>query len=149
MKLHTDTNSAMNAVTAYDTGFVEINKIRFEHAVAFCPLGEITRWPAQNPQDISFELLLQATRLSLAAVDPLSFLDEDEYSTPRIEGDKPEVLLVGTGSRQIMLPHTVTHQLLRIGVGVEVMSTPAACRTYNILMGEGRKVVAAMIPTSA
>ena len=136
----------MNAVTAYDAGFVEINRIRFDHAIAFGPLGEITRWPAQNPLDISFELLLQAARLSLAAVDPLSFLDEDEFSAPRIEGDKPEVLLVGTGSTQVMLPHAITQQLLRIGVGVEVMSTPAACRTYNILMGEGRKVVAALIP---
>jgi len=146
LKLHTDTTSAMNAVTSYGAGFVEINKIRFEHAIAFGPLGEITRWPAQNPLDISVELLMQAARLSLAPLNPMDFLAEDEHTSPSIIGEKPEVLLVGTGSQQIFLPHAVTQQLLRIGIGVEVMSTPAASRTYNILMGEGRRVVAALIP---
>ena len=58
---------------------------------------------------------------------------------------RPEVLLVGTGSRQRMLDHKVLSPLLRAGVGVECMTTEAAARTYNILMAEGRQVIAALL----
>ena len=145
LKLHTDANAAMNTVTAYGAGFVQINTTRFEHAIVFAPLGDVTQWPAKDPSDISTDLLMQAARLTLAPVDPLTFLDEDEDSPPAIVGERPEVLLVGTGSRQQMLAHSVTQPLLRIGVGIEVMSTPAAARTYNILMSEGRRVIAALL----
>ena len=146
MKLHTDTNSAMNTVTGYGDGFVEVNKVRFNHAIAFGPLGEIARWPTLNPSDISTELLLAAAKLSLAPLDPMAFLESDEAATPRVIGDKPEVLLVGTGAQQMMLPHHVVTPLLKIGVGVESMTTQAAARTFNILMAEGRQVIAALIP---
>ncbi|MEI8400179.1 MAG: MTH938/NDUFAF3 family protein [Alcaligenaceae bacterium] len=149
MKLHTDTNSAMNTVTGYGNGFVEVNKVRFDHAIAFGPMGEIARWSASSPLDISSELLLSAARLSLVPLDPMAFLDSDDGGAPRVLGDKPEVLLVGTGIKQIMLPHHVVAPLLKIGVGVECMTTQAAARTYNILMAEGRQVIAALIPETA
>ena len=78
MKLHSDTTSALNSVTAYGPGFVEINKIRFDHAVAFGPHGDIARWSARNPSDISSDLLFAAARLTLAPPDPMAFLDSDE-----------------------------------------------------------------------
>ncbi|MDH4400219.1 MAG: MTH938/NDUFAF3 family protein [Burkholderiaceae bacterium] len=149
MKLHTDTNSAMNTVTGYGNGFVEVNKVRFDHAIAFGPLGEIARWSSSSPLDISSELLLAAARLSLAPLDPMAFLDADDGGVPQVLGDKPEVLLVGTGSKQMMLPHHIVAPLLKIGVGVESMTTQAAARTFNILMAEGRQVIAALIPESA
>jgi uncharacterized protein len=146
LKLHTDTNSAMNTVTGYGNGFVEVNKVRFDHAIAFGPLGDIARWSASNPLDISPELLLTAARLSLAPMDPMAFLDSDDGGAPQVLGDKPEVLLVGTGTKQMMLPHHIVAPLLKIGVGVECMTTQAAARTFNILMAEGRQVIAALIP---
>jgi uncharacterized protein len=146
LKLHTDTNSAMNTVTGYGNGFVEVNKVRFDHAIAFGPLGDIARWSASNPLDISSELLLTAARLSLAPMDPMAFLDSDDGGAPQVLGDKPEVLLVGTGTKQMMLPHHIVAPLLKIGVGVECMTTQAAARTFNILMAEGRQVIAALIP---
>ena len=149
MKLHTDTNSAMNTVTGYGNGFVEVNKVRFDHAIAFGPLGEIARWSASNPLDISSELLLTAARLSLAPMDPMAFLDSDNGGAPQVLGDKPEVLLVGTGSKQVMLPHHIVAPLLKAGIGVESMTTQAAARTFNILMAEGRQVIAALIPETA
>jgi len=136
----------MNTVTGYGCGFVEINKIRFHHAIAFGPLGEIAQWPTQHPDEISTQLLLSAAGLSLAPVDPMAFLEAEGDLSPRLTGDKPEVLLVGTGSRQLMLPPTVVSLLLSNGVGVECMTTQAAARTYNILMAEGRQVIAALIP---
>ncbi|MGD8378579.1 MAG: Mth938-like domain-containing protein [Gammaproteobacteria bacterium] len=57
----------------------------------------------------------------------------------------PEVLLFGTGSALRFPEQTVMQYMMRHGVGFEVMDTPAACRTYNILMGEDRRVVAAML----
>lgn len=146
MKLHTDTNSALNTVTGYGNGFVEINKVRFDHAIAFGPMGEIVRWSASTPLDISTDLLLTAARLSLAPLDPMAFLEAEDGGVPQVIGDKPEVLLIGTGTKQMMLPHHIVAPLLKIGVGVESMSTQAAARTFNILMAEGRQVIAALIP---
>lgn len=146
MKLHTDTNSALNTVTGYGNGFVEVNKVRFDHAIALGPLGEIARWSALSSLDISTDLLLAAARLSLAPIDPMAFLEAEDGGIPQVLGDKPEVLLIGTGTKQMMLPHHVVAPLLKIGVGVESMTTQAAARTFNILMAEGRQVVAALIP---
>lgn len=146
MKLHTDTNSALNTVTAYGAGFVEINKNRFEYAIAFGPEGEITRWPASSSTDISTDLLYAAAGITLVALDPMAFLDADESTPPQFTGRKPEVLLVGTGAKQVLLPHHIVQPLLKIGIGVECMSTQAAARTYNILMAEGRQVIAALLP---
>ena len=139
----------MNTVTGFGNGFVEVNEVRFDHAIAFGPLGEIARWSASNPLDISSELLLTAARLSLAPMDPMAFLDSDNGGAPQVLGDKPEVLLVGTGSKQVMLPHHIVAPLLKAGIGVESMTTQAAARTFNILMAEGRQVIAALIPETA
>ena len=58
---------------------------------------------------------------------------------------KPEILLLGTGT-QLRFPHPrLYQQLIGAGIGVECMDTAAACRTYNILMGEDRKVVAGIL----
>jgi uncharacterized protein len=146
LKLHTDTNSALNTVTGYGNGFVEINKVRFDHAIAFGPQGEIARWSALSFIDISTDLLLAAARLSLAPLDPMAFLEAEDGGVPQVVGDKLEVLLIGTGSKQMMLPHHIVAPLLKIGVGVESMTTQAAARTFNILMAEGRQVIAALIP---
>jgi uncharacterized protein len=58
---------------------------------------------------------------------------------------KPDVLLLGTGATQ-RFPHPrLFRALTEAGIGVECMDTPAACRTYNILVAEGRRVVAAIL----
>jgi uncharacterized protein len=58
---------------------------------------------------------------------------------------RPDVLLLGTGATQ-RFPHPRLYRALtEAGVGVESMTTPAACRTYNILVAEGRRVIAAIL----
>jgi uncharacterized protein len=58
---------------------------------------------------------------------------------------KPDVLLLGTGATQ-RFPHPRLYRALtEAGIGVECMDTPAACRTYNILVTEGRRVIAAIL----
>ena len=58
---------------------------------------------------------------------------------------KPEVLLLGTGSKQHFAHPNLFRALIQAGIGIEFMDTPAACRTYNILVTEDRKVVAAVL----
>lgn len=58
---------------------------------------------------------------------------------------EPEVVLFGTGARQSFLPGDLIREFYQRGVGVEAMSTDAACRTFNVLVSEGRRVVAALI----
>lgn len=122
MKLHTDMPSTLNTVTAYGPGWIEINRRRFEGAVVVMPEGEVAAWSAQR-----FE--------ALAAADFDTLLER-----------RPELVLLGTGEKQ-RFPHPrLTAALMAAGVGVDVMSTHAACRTYNILMAEGRRVLAALLP---
>lgn len=59
---------------------------------------------------------------------------------------QPEVVLIGTGKKQVFLPPSLQAHFFRRNCGFEVMTTDAACRTFNILVGEGRNVVAALLP---
>lgn len=54
------------------------------------------------------------------------------------------IILIGTGSQQLLLDDAVLHTAYAAGVGVEVMTTPAACRCYNVLIGENRALLAAL-----
>lgn len=146
LKLHTDPGSALNTVTAYGDGYIEVNQVRFSHAVAFGPEGPVEHWPVQSTDQITSQLLRQAARLPEPVRDPLAFLDEAGSAPAPLPPDAPEVLLIGTGARQRFLPAEVLRPLLTSGVGIEVMDTQAAARTYNILMSEGRRVIVALIP---
>lgn len=57
-----------------------------------------------------------------------------------------DVVFVGTGAEISHLPASLRTALEEAGVGVEAMSTPAACRTYNVLLSEGRRVALAILP---
>lgn len=60
--------------------------------------------------------------------------------------DHVDVLFVGTGAEIAHLPAELRTAIEDMGVGVEVMASPAACRTYNVLLSEGRRVALALIP---
>ncbi|MCR9108013.1 Mth938-like domain-containing protein [Marivita sp. XM-24bin2] len=60
-----------------------------------------------------------------------------------------DVLFVGTGKDITHLPAALQNRLEAEGLGVEVMSSPAACRTYNVLLSEGRRVALALLPVGA
>ena len=74
-----------------------------------------------------------------------SFDQLDAQSFAAIAALQPDVVLLGTGERQRFAHPSLTSALTSHGVGVECMDSKAACRTYNILMGEGRKVALALI----
>lgn len=106
--------------TGYGDGYVSINDRRFDRSVIVAPDHPVTDWDAD-----SFE--------SLAAADFDGVL--------RLN---PEIVLIGTGARHRFPSPELTRRLIEASVGFESMDTKAACRTYNILMAEGRQVVAAI-----
>ena len=119
LKLHADTPTAQNTVTAYGPGFVEINRARHTTHVVVTP-ELVERWPVT-----SFETL-------------------DTSDFEHLRDLRSEVVLLGTGTRQ-RFPHPrLTRPLADARIGLEVMDTQAACRTYNILAAEGRRVAAAL-----
>lgn len=144
MQLQRESNPALNTVTAYGSDYIEINEVSFRHAVYFGPEGEVHEWPVQNVQDITAEVLRALVGMAERRAGPMAFLDSDAAPHTKPEGC-PEVVLVGTGAAQHLLPASVTAPLLQAGIGIEAMTTQAAARTYNILMSEGRRVVVALL----
>ena len=121
MKLQSDPHSGANTITGYGDGYVEINKTPYSHAVLLSSDGEIQEWSVK-----SFEALSAADFTQMAAL-------------------KPELILIGTGKRQRFPKPELLKTLIEAKIGFEVMDSQAACRTYNILVGEGRQVLLALI----
>ena len=122
MKLHASTPSAANTITAYGDDYVKVNGERRDTSI-IVTAEEVRPW---NPP--SFD--------ALSAEDFASF---GELGV--------EIVLLGTGPRQ-RFPHPrLTASLAQARVGLEVMDLKAACRTYNILVAEARKVALALVFT--
>lgn len=121
MKFHLEQRTGLNTFTGYGNGYVTVNNTRHEHNLAVLPETILDHWTAGG-----FDSLSAADFAALAGLGL-------------------EIVLLGTGARIRFPRPELLHPLIEAGIGVEVMDTPAACRTYNILMGEGRKVAAALI----
>ena len=72
-----------------------------------------------------------------------------DADTPAALAGEVDVLLIGTGAEMAPLPAALRDPLEALGLGLEPMATPTACRTYNVLLSEGRRVAAALVPVSA
>lgn len=121
MKLHLAKLGDTKLFTAHGSDYVMVNDERFERSIVVSSDQVRTDWNARN-----FENLDETHFAYLAAL-------------------KPDVLLLGTGNKQ-QFPHPRLYRVLTdTGIGLECMDTPAACRTYNILVAEDRKVVAAIL----
>ncbi len=93
---------------------------------------------------IGGQVLKGATLVTATGAGPWGGLD-DRAALAGLAGTV-DVLLVGTGERMRPLPVDLRAALEGAGIGVEPMSSPAACRTYNVLLAEGRRVAAALLP---
>lgn len=121
MKLHSDPQSSLNTITGYGIGYIEVNSKVYPHALIVQPEGEISPWPVSAFADLSSD------NLSSLCVF------------------KPELIIIGTGKKQQFLKPELIKPLIQAKIGFEMMDSQAACRTYNILMNEGRQVLAAII----
>lgn len=122
MKLHLANPVAQRLITHYDAEFVQVGARRVSGpSMVVCPDRVLEQWGVANVAALAacdFQKLLELT---------------------------PEVVLLGTGSRLRFPPPPLTRCLTEARIGLEVMDLGAACRTYNILAGEGRRVAAALI----
>jgi len=121
VKLLSDPHSGANTVTGYGDGYVEINRAAYHHAVLLSSDGDIVEWPVS-----SFNQLMESHFAQMATL-------------------KPELILIGTGTRQRFPKPELLKPLIQAKIGFELMDSQAACRTYNILVGEGRQVLLALI----
>jgi uncharacterized protein len=120
MKLHQAKNAGENQFTGYGEGHVQINGERHDGNLL------VTAQVVQ-PWEVSSFDALEAAHFEAAL------------------GFSPEVVLFGSGAK-LRFPHPrLTAALTNKGIGVEVMDTQAACRTFNILMAEDRKVLALLL----
>jgi uncharacterized protein len=120
LKLHSSGLTHLNTFTGYGTGFVLVNDVRHEGNLIVMP-----------------DLLL--------TWDAPSFADLEAGHFEKIAALQPEVVLLGTGDK-LRFPHPrLTRSLAAARIGIEIMDVQAACRTYNILMAEERKVAAALL----
>ena len=125
MKLQSDPHSGANTITGYGDGYIEINKTPYSHAVLLSSDGEILEWAVTSFDDLSPADFTQMASL------------------------KPELIIIGTGKRQRFPKPELLKTLIEAKIGFEVMDSQAACRTYNILVGEGRQVLLALIVEAA
>ena len=120
MKFHLQAPSA-NIVTGSGPGWIRVGRDEYRGNVVLLPEAVATGWA---PAGLD----------ALTAADVAALL---AYT--------PEIVLLGTGAAQRFLHPRVLAPLTDARVGVETMDTRAACRTFNILVGEGRRVAAALV----
>ena len=121
MKFQPERLDGVNAIQASTAQQLTVNQQVWTRSVLVPWQGEISAWPCNRIEDLQishFESLLVW---------------------------EPEVVIVGTGSRHHFVSPRLSHPLLTRRIGVESMDTAAACRTYNILVGEGRRAIAVLL----
>jgi uncharacterized protein len=123
MKLHADKPNLLS-VTAHGEGWISVNGMRHSHSVVLGGAGLVKAW-------------------GVARLDELTCTHFAELLAS--ENPAPELVVLGTGKRLTFIPPAVLQPLIERRIGIETMDTAAACRTYNILAGEGRRVVAALL----
>ncbi len=121
MKMSLDGAEGTYRIQGYSDGEIRINDVRYRQSLLVTPDTLITEW---GPE-------------SVATTGQGDFKAVHELD--------PEVVLLGTGVQQTFPSRELMLSVLETGVGLEVMDTASACRTYNVLMSEGRRVVAALI----
>jgi len=113
-------NTSVNVVNAWRTGAILVGEDWLTGHVIISPETIIRGWDVDSPSSLAAEHLEAAAAM------------------------QPEIILVGTGAR-LVLPESNLMQIFGArGIGIEIMDTPAACRTYNVLAHEYRRVVAAL-----
>jgi uncharacterized protein len=120
MKLHLTQAENNHLITGYGDGFVEVNKLRYTQHLIIMPQELILDWSATGFNQLATPHFTDLVKLN------------------------PEVVLLGTGQTHRFAHPKLTTALIEKNIALECMTTHAACRTYNILMSEGRNVAAAL-----
>ena len=121
MKFHPDVLAGTNVITRHDADALWVGNQRFTHSLLVPWQGAVLTWAPARPDDLEaahFEAILAL---------------------------QPELVIFGSGPRLKFVSPALVRALIDRRIGVETMDTPAACRTYNVLVSEGRSAVAALL----
>lgn len=121
MKFQPDTLDGVNVITRQEVGRLWVGSVPFTKSVLVPWQGEVLPWDAATPAELSaahFERLIAL---------------------------QPEVVIYGSGPRLQFASPALMRALMAARIGVETMDTAAACRTFNVLAAEGRRVLAALL----
>jgi uncharacterized protein len=121
VKLQPDKQPSLNTVSAYGPDYIEINAQRYTQSLLLSPESPVIEWSCTRFEDIKTEDFEQIAKLD------------------------PAVVIFGSGQRIRFPQAALIAPLIARNIGLETMDLQAACRTYNVLMAEGRKVVAALL----
>jgi uncharacterized protein len=121
MKFQPDTLDGVNPITRQEAGCVWVGTTPFRHSVLVPWRGAVMPWPVTRWADLT----------------------ADHFE--RIAVLQPELVIFGSGSRLRFVQPGLLRGFYERRVGVETMDTAAACRTYNVLVAEGRQVLAALL----
>ena len=121
MKFHLIQSDNKNLITGYDLNWVEVNQERHHSSLIVTPNQLLLEWPVKNIKDIK------------------------ENSFEAIESLNVEIILLGTGNIQEHLEPRLLEYFSKKNMAVESMNNQSACRTYNILANEERKVLLALM----
>ena len=121
MKLQPDKQPSLNTVSAYGPNYIEINAQRYTNSLLLSPESPVIEWSCTRFEDIKTQDFEQIAKL------------------------EPAVVIFGSGERIRFPKPALIAPLIARNIGIETMDLQPACRTYNVLMAEGRKVVAALL----
>lgn len=119
--LDLDNNQSHYQIRAYKAGILRVNDSTFTKSIILTANELIENWQVNSISELTAESL-----------EP-------------VVGLKPDILIIGTGSVLIFPAVDTYGHLINMGIGVEIMDTGAACRTFNALTAENRKVAVALI----
>lgn len=121
MKFAQDTSNDRFMIQSVEQGRIRIAGQNYTESLLVLPDHIVPDWGPRSVDELSSHLLTQLLE------------------------HRPEIVILGTGERQVFPSPRLFVSLMDVGVGYEVMATGAACRTYNILLAEGRRALAALI----
>ncbi|MDD2728575.1 Mth938-like domain-containing protein [Malikia sp.] len=124
MKLQPDRFDTL-FINAYAEDWIAVSGEKKHHSVVVSSQGQCSDWSCRSFAELS----------------------QDHFD--RLAADRPEVVIFGSGAKLRFVSPALLRGLIERGIGVETMDTAAACRTYNILAQEGRRVVGALLLASA
>ena len=121
MKFHLIQSDNKNLITGYDLNWVEVNQVRHQSSLIVAPDQLLLEWSVKTIKDIN------------------------ENSFEAIKSLDIEIILLGTGNTQEHLESRLLEHFSKKNIAIESMSNQSACRTYNILANEERKVLLALM----
>jgi uncharacterized protein len=121
MKFQPDHLDGVNAISKLEAGRIWVHAVPFETSVLVPWRGDVQPWPVERTADLRAEHFEAIVRL------------------------EPELVIYGSGAQHRFVSPALYRALIERRIGVETMGTAAACRTFNVLANEGRKVLGALI----